>query len=325
MAVTPLRDGMNLVAQEFVLCQSAEPSLPGRWRGALVLSELAGAAQVLPGALLVNPWDVDDIVAKFTEALELDPEERKRRLGLMAGRVEQLDCRRWAETFLARFARYIKRDRQTTRGPPPRRGRARERIAERFVRARRRTLLLDYDGTLRELASHPDLAAPTPEIFDLLRDLAALPDTDVHVVSGRRQDTLEQWFGDLPVYLSAEHGYLARAPGGEWERQFDVDLSWLPKVERRPPPGHGRRPRHARRAQELQRHLALPPGRAGVRRLARSRAARRDRADAPRRAGRDHARSPRGRGARARRQQGRVRSRAVPRRQGELALRPRRR
>ena len=231
MAVTPIRDGMNLVAQEFVLCQSAEPSLPGRWRGALVLSELAGAAQLLPGALLVNPWDVDDIVARFTEALDLDPEERRRRLGLMAGRVEQLDCRRWAETFLVRFGRYIRRDRQSQAGRPLDAA-ARERIAQRFKRARRRTLLLDYDGTLRELASHPDLAAPTREIVELLGDLAALPDTDVHVVSGRRQDTLEQWFGNLPIYLCAEHGYVARAPGGPWERQLEVDLSWLPRIER---------------------------------------------------------------------------------------------
>ena len=231
MAVTPLRDGMNLVAQEFVLCQSAEPKLPGRWRGALVLSELAGAAQVLPGALLVNPWDVNDVVARLTEALELDPDERRRRLGLMAGRVEQLDCRRWADTFLARLGRYARRDRQAhavQKLDPP----AREQITERFARSRRRTFLLDYDGTLRELASHPDLAAPTSEIVELLGDLAALPDTDVHVISGRRQDTLEQWFGDLPVHLCAEHGYLARPPDGRWQRQLDVDLSWLPKVER---------------------------------------------------------------------------------------------
>jgi trehalose 6-phosphate synthase/phosphatase len=231
MAVTPLRDGMNLVAQEFVLCQSAETELPGRYRGALVLSELAGAAHVLPGALLVNPWDVDDIVAKYTEALELDPEERRRRLGLMAGRVEQLDCRRWAETFLARLARYTRRDRQTqsTRLLD---NAARERIAQRFVRARRRTLLLDYDGTLRELVTHPDLAVPTREIVELLGDLATLPATEVHVVSGRRQETLEQWLGDLPIYLCAEHGYLARSPQGGWERQFDVDLTWLPRIER---------------------------------------------------------------------------------------------
>src|SRR4029077_2435940 len=78
MAVTPLRDGMNLVAQEFVLCQTAEPKLPGRWRGALVLSELAGAAHVLPGALLVNPWDADDMVERLVEALALDDAERHR-------------------------------------------------------------------------------------------------------------------------------------------------------------------------------------------------------------------------------------------------------
>jgi trehalose 6-phosphate synthase/phosphatase len=231
MAVTPLRDGMNLVAHEFVLCQSAEPNLPGSWRGALVLSELAGSAHVLPGALLVNPWDVDDIVARFNEALELDAEERRRRLGLMAGRVEQLDCRRWAETFLNRLARHTRRDRQTqtTRTLD---AAARDRIAQRFARSRRRTLLLDYDGTLRELATHPDLAVPTSEIVQLLGDLASLPDTEVHVVSGRRQETLEQWFGDLPIHLCAEHGYLARAPEGQWERQYDVDLTWLPRVER---------------------------------------------------------------------------------------------
>src|SRR5262249_23895302 len=178
-----------------------------------------------------NPWYIDDIVAKFVEALELAPEERRRRLGLMAGRVEQLDCRRWAETYLSRFARYIKRDRQIPAGQRLDTA-ARDRIAQRSVRARRRTLLLDYDGTLRELATHPDLAAPTQENVELLADLAALPDTDVHVVSGRRHVTLEQWIGQLPSHLPAEHGYLARAPGGEWERQADVDLTWLPRVER---------------------------------------------------------------------------------------------
>jgi trehalose 6-phosphate synthase/phosphatase len=230
MMITALRDGMNLVAHEFVISQ-AEPGPPGRWGGALLLSELAGAAQVLPGALLVNPWDVDDIVARLTEALELDPDERRRRLGLMAGRVEQLDCKRWADTFLGRLGRYARRERQG-HAAQMLDAASRQRITERFLRARRRTFLLDYDGTLREIASHPDLAAPTREIVDLLSDLARLPDTDVHVISGRRQDTLEQWFGDLPVYLCAEHGFVARGPDGRWERQLDVDLGWLPRIER---------------------------------------------------------------------------------------------
>jgi trehalose 6-phosphate synthase/phosphatase len=230
MMVTALRDGMNLVSQEFVLCQS-EPGLPSRWRGALLLSELAGSAQVLPGALLVNPWNVDGVVEHLAGALELPARERQRRLETMAKRVEALESRRWAEGFLTRLGRYSQRERRVRR-PPTVDVAIEERLGRRFARARRRTIMLDYDGTLRELELHPDLAQPTPEIRALLRSLAGLPDTDVHIVSGRRRRNLEQWFGRLPVFLSAEHGYLARAPGGEWETLLELDLSWLRPIER---------------------------------------------------------------------------------------------
>ena len=230
MMVTALRDGMNLVAQEFVLCQS-EPGLPSRWRGALLLSELAGSAQVLPGALLVNPWDVDGVVEHLATALGLPARERRRRLETMADRVEALDVPLWAGKFLTRMTQYSRRDRRTRR-PPDVDPDLEARLQRRFRRARQRTILLDYDGTLREFERHPDLAIPTPEIRSLLRSLAALPATTVHIVSGRRSRNLEQWFGRLPVYLSAEHGYLARAPGGTWRTLVELDLSWLRPVER---------------------------------------------------------------------------------------------
>jgi trehalose 6-phosphate synthase/phosphatase len=230
MMVTPLRDGMNLVAQEFVLCQ-AEPGLPSRWRGALLLSEFAGSAQVLPGAMLVNPWNTDGVVERLGSALELEPRERRRRLETMGRRVEALDSRKWADGFLTRLGRNSRRDRR--RKPPPDvDDEVRARLVRRFVRARARTILLDYDGTLREIEPHPDLATPTAEIRRLLRDLAAVPETDVHIVSGRRRANLERWFGQLPVYLSAEHGYLARAPGGEWRPLLELDLSWMRSIER---------------------------------------------------------------------------------------------
>jgi len=230
MMVTPLRDGMNLVAHEFVFCQS-EPGLPGRWRGSLLLSEFAGSAQVLPGALLVNPWNVDGVVERLGTALELDQPERRRRLGTMAKRVEELDSRKWADGFLTRLGRHSRRDRRH-KPPPDADGEVKERLQRRFARARARTILLDYDGTLRELEPHPDLAIPTREIRTLLRDLAALPGTEVHIVSGRRRRNLEQWFGQLPIHLCAEHGYLARAPGGEWRTLVELDLSWMRPIER---------------------------------------------------------------------------------------------
>ena len=230
MMITALRDGMNLVAHEFVVCQS-EPGLPGRWRGALLLSELTGAAQVLPGALLVNPWDVDGVVDHLGTALGLSAPERQRRLGTMAKRVQDLDTRHWAEGFLSRLGRYSRRDRSRKR-PPTVDDALQEKLVRRFGRAQSRTVVLDYDGTLREFELHPDLAQPTPEIRELLRLLASVPNTDVHIVSGRRRRNLEQWFGRLPIHLCAEHGYLARAPGEEWRTLLDLDLSWLRPIER---------------------------------------------------------------------------------------------
>jgi trehalose 6-phosphate synthase/phosphatase len=230
MMVTPLRDGMNLVAHEFVLCQTM-PGAPGRWRGSLLLSEFAGSAQVLPGALLVNPWNVDGVVERLGTALELDAPERRRRLETMARRVEALDSRKWADGFLTRLGRFSLRDRAHP-VPPTVEGAVRDRLLRRFSRAKARSILLDYDGTLRELEPHPDLAVPTRDIRSLLRELAALPATDVHIVSGRRRRNLEQWFGQLPVFLCAEHGYLARAPGGEWYTLVELDLSWMRPIER---------------------------------------------------------------------------------------------
>ena len=83
--------------------------------------------------------------------------------------------------------------------------------------ARRRRLLLDYDGTLVELAAQPELAAPDDELCALLRDLAASHDTEVVVVSGRPRSVLVAWLGGLDIGLSAEHGlWLRRAKDSAW-------------------------------------------------------------------------------------------------------------
>jgi trehalose 6-phosphate synthase/phosphatase len=224
MMVTPLRDGMNLVAQEYVLCQSS-PEPPAGRQGTLLLSEFAGAAQVLPGALLVNPWDAGDLAGRLLQALSLEEAERSRRLELMADRVLQLDSRNWAKAFLARMERFAAEPKPHFPERLDDAGVAR--IARTLSGARRRSFLLDYDGTLRELVTHPLLAAPTDELRALLIRLASLPRTDVHVVSGRTRESLDAWLGDLPVSLCAEHGAFAREPDGAWHRIVEIDLSWL--------------------------------------------------------------------------------------------------
>jgi trehalose 6-phosphate synthase/phosphatase len=203
--VTPLRDGMNLVAKEFV---ASRPD----GDGVLVLSEFAGAAAELSEALLVNPYDVEQTAQTLHRALTMPAEERRTRMAILRERVMNYDVHRWARSFIDRLERAPGPAEGQGLSPAP----AMRAAVERARAAPRLALLLDYDGTLVPFAPTPDVAAPDPELLALLRRLAARPRTEVHLVSGRKRGTLERWFGALPFGLHAEHGFWTRAPGGEW-------------------------------------------------------------------------------------------------------------
>ena len=202
MLVTPLRDGMNLVAKEF-----AGARIDGD--GVLVLSEFAGAAEEMPEALQVNPFDIDGMATAIEQALDMPEADRRARMAGLHARVQQFDVHRWAEKFLAEL--------QEPQSPPvtlaPRltieAALAAAREAQRLV------VFLDYDGTLVKIAARPELARPDPELIQLLADLAKRPDCAVHVVSGRPRAELEHWFGALPIGLHAEHGMYSRIEG-DW-------------------------------------------------------------------------------------------------------------
>jgi trehalose 6-phosphate synthase len=93
MIVTPLRDGMNLVAKEYVACRVD-------LSGALVLSEFAGAAAELTSAFLVNPHDLDGIKHAVYQAISVDPEDGRRRMRALRRQVLAFDVERWARSFL---------------------------------------------------------------------------------------------------------------------------------------------------------------------------------------------------------------------------------
>jgi glucosylglycerol-phosphate synthase len=99
MWITPLRDGLNLVAKEFVATQGIEGG-----RGVLVLSEFAGAAAELKGALQTNPHDPADLTAALAQALAMDQDEAEGRLRQLFGIVEEYDVERWGRDFLAAVA-----------------------------------------------------------------------------------------------------------------------------------------------------------------------------------------------------------------------------
>jgi trehalose 6-phosphate synthase/phosphatase len=107
--LTPLRDGMNLVAKEYVICHPEEG-------GALILSELAGASEELTEALVVNPYDIEGVAERIHWAIQMPAEEKRRRMTAMKQQVESWDVRRWATSLLAMAGRTAPREPETMDG-----------------------------------------------------------------------------------------------------------------------------------------------------------------------------------------------------------------
>ena len=222
MLVTPMRDGMNLVAKEFVACRADED-------GVLVLSEFAGAASELGEAVLVNPYDVDGMAGAIKRSLAMPREERQTRMRALRGRVFRSDVHHWAKSFLEELSRHegylvAPEDRLT----PPKDLAA---LVEQLRAEPRLLCILDYDGTLVSFTGRPELAMPDAELHELLLALASRPGTMVHVISGRDREVLQRWLGDLPIGLHAEHGVWTRPdPRGEWSLVTDLRADWKERV-----------------------------------------------------------------------------------------------
>ena len=209
--VTPLRDGMNLVAKEFLDCQRPEFS---ERPGVLILSEFAGAANELSHAIQVNPHDVDEVAGAINRALEMPDDERRMRIEMMQGRLRRQDSRAWARRFLHDLERVERREaRLEVMETAP----LASLLAGQARAGRGIGLFLDYDGTLREFVDVPEHALPDPELPGLLRDLASRAGVSVALVSGRAPWFLEKHLGGLGVTLVGEHGYRWQRDGtGDW-------------------------------------------------------------------------------------------------------------
>jgi trehalose 6-phosphate synthase/phosphatase len=222
MLVTPLRDGMNLVAKEFI---ASRPD----GDGVLVLSEFAGAAWELPEALQVNPYDTDATAEVFFRALSMDPDERRARLAPLRQRVATFDVHSWVSAFLDQLDRVT--GPAVRLSPTGNEAALREELGRALERNDELLLLLDYDGTLVPFTATPELARPDVGLVRLLRALASRADTEVHIVSGRSREALEQWVGSLPIWLHAEHGFWSRPPGhAEWTPAADIHGTWREPV-----------------------------------------------------------------------------------------------
>jgi trehalose 6-phosphate synthase/phosphatase len=202
--VTPLRDGMNLVAKEYIAAKRDSP-------GVLILSEMAGAAVELSEAIIVNPNDVEEIERAILQALIMPEEEQLKKLRIMQKQISKHDINKWASDFVAELKSIKEKnmilnsekiDEETFK-----------KIKSEFQNAENRLLILDYDGTLSAFKSRPEDATPTKELIEVLGKLSTDEKNKLVISSGRDKNTLESWFGNLSITMAAEHGAYFKEDG----------------------------------------------------------------------------------------------------------------
>ncbi|GIW10286.1 MAG: hypothetical protein KatS3mg061_1343 [Dehalococcoidia bacterium] len=215
--VTPLRDGMNLVSKEYIASRPDNS-------GVLILSEMAGAAAELTGAIIVNPNDEQEVARAIKRALEMSPEEQAVRNANMRRHIQENDVVRWGSSFVAGIIAARKCAEALQRADYE--FQPSEALIEAYRKAKRRLLFLDYDGTLVPFADTPGRAWPDAELLSILANLCADPRNEVVIVSGRSRHDLEYWFGELDLALAAEHGLWIRERGRDWVAMAPLANQW---------------------------------------------------------------------------------------------------
>lgn len=213
--VTPLRDGMNLVAKEYIAVKRDKP-------GVLILSEMAGAAIELSESIIVNPNDTEEIERAILCALNMPESEQLASMKSMQKKISRQNVNKWASDFVnelyeikkSNINLHKKRIGETVTN----------RIKQAYDSAGKRLFVLDYDGTLVGFKRKPEEAIPTEELIDTLQFLCKDPRNQVAISSGRDRETLERWLGHLPLTLAAEHGVFYKENGKWFENTADIEF-----------------------------------------------------------------------------------------------------
>ncbi len=215
--ITPLRDGMNLVAKEYLATRVEND-------GVLILSELAGSSKELPQALLVNPFDIEQLAQSIKTAIEMPLKEQQERNTISRKRIRRYDIDKWSSNFMNALNEVA--NKESSSQVQLVNTAVSTKITQAFSKAKNKLLLLDYDGTLVGFHENPNKAVPTETLLNLLEDLSKKEGIDVVLISGRPHEFLEQYFAHLNITLVAEHGLFLKNPSTEWNEKKGMSGEW---------------------------------------------------------------------------------------------------
>ncbi len=206
--VTPLRDGMNMVAKEYAASQVDDP-------GVLILSHLAGAAETMREAIHVNPYNLDEVADALHRALSMDEAERRSRMVALRGRERRNSLEAWVKSFLDASQRSRVEIEPVTEADF-------ESWLGRFLTGHRLAIFLDYDGTLTPLKRHPSEATLSAPMREAIATCVERSDTDVTIVSGRSVDDVSKMVGIPGVTFAGNHGLEITGPEIESFQHEDI-------------------------------------------------------------------------------------------------------
>ena len=215
--ITPLRDGMNLIAKEYVATKTDG-------KGVLILSEMAGAVEELREAIIVNPNSIDEIAEALKKALSMPENEQIRRNRIMQERLRNYDIKVWAHDFMSSLSQ-VKKDQKELSAKEVG-SKIKTKIIVDYLKSESRLIFLDYDGTLVPFASTPETAKPDLKLQNLLISLAEDAKNQVVIISGRNKESLEEFFVDIDIGLVAEHGAWIRDSRGKWMTTGNYNTDW---------------------------------------------------------------------------------------------------
>ena len=219
--LTPIRDGMNLVAKEYIATRTDKS-------GVLILSEMAGAAFELNEALLINPNNFEQIADTLLQAINMPLEEQQQRNEAMQNRLKRYNVEGWARDFMQSLSTQGNIEaQQVTRKLTLDLTAS---LRERFRKAKRRILFLDYDGTLAGFKNDPQHAHPDSELFSLLDNFQNQPNTDLFLISGRDKETFKRWFEGRNYNMIVEHGVWLSEGGNDFQKLENVKNDWMDKI-----------------------------------------------------------------------------------------------
>lgn len=220
--VTPMRDGMNLVSKEYIASRSYKD-------GVLILSEMAGASKELTEALIVNPNNLEEVYETILKALSMPPNEQTARMQALWATVDKFDIHHWVNIFM-KDLKDVKA-RQSLIEAKKISSNNIGRILAQYEQAQKRVFFLDYDGTLVGFNNDIDQAYPDTSLYDLVEKLIADPRNKVVIISGRKHETLEKWFGEFRVDLIAEHGAWKKINNENWVVIPELNADWKDSIK----------------------------------------------------------------------------------------------